>query len=586
MVDNSFTPLIGTYSYKSTKSGPFTDQWAQAEADELRRLVTTTKTMHFIHHHQKPKQRQASYYNPQPRIKLKDGQYEFRIRGTYGGDRSDYDGDVSAFTADISTVKILLNSIVSTDNAKFASLDISDFYLYTKLDNPEYMKLHRRHLPQRIIDEYQLTDLFVNDHVMVEVIGGMYGLKQAGLLAQHELKDHLKRNGYYECENTSCLFRHKSRDIAFVLVVDDFGIKYVNDDDISHLVQVLHKKYSLTLDMSGSTYLGMKIDHDTQQHTLTISLPGYIDRALRVLGITKSEKPVNNPIKYTPPVYGTNLTQSVYEDTSPPLDAISTKRIQKIVGLLLYYARIIDSTMIVAVTKLASQQAAPTIETQIAADLLLQYAAWHPNAQVVFKKSTMQLEISSDASYLSETKSRSRVGGVAYLQTDHSYTGNDIHLPNGPIDIVCSILKPVVTAAMEAEYGALYVNARKATELINTLQDLGHTQQPVRIYADNKPAISVATNKAKQKRSKAVDMRFNWIKDRTAQGHFDIIWDKGSTNVADFVTKAHPTKHFQIVRKQFVTDYTDNPHDLSHKNKQYDRRLQYLIKNNDDTRHL
>jgi hypothetical protein len=275
------------------------------------------------------------------------------------------------------------------------------------------MKLHRRHLPQTIIDEYKLQNLFHNDHVMVEVIGGMYGLKQAGLLAQKELKDHLAQNGYYECKNTSCLFRHHTKDIAFVLVVDDFGIKYTNENDMRHLVKTLQNKYSLTVDMSGSTYLGLQIEHDTTQKTITISLPGYVERALRSLDITRSNTPVNNPIKYTPPTYGTNLTQCVYVDTSPPLDITSAKRIQKIVGLFLYYARLIDSSMLVAVTKLASQQAAPTIETQIAADLLLQYAAWHPNAQVTFQKSTMQLEISSDASYLSESKTRSRVGGVA-----------------------------------------------------------------------------------------------------------------------------------------------------------------------------
>jgi hypothetical protein len=136
---------------------------------------------------------------------------------------------------------------------------------------------------------------------------------------------------------------------------------------------------------------------------------------------------------------------------------------------------------------------------------------------------------------------------------------------------------------MEAEYGAMYVNARKAAELVNTLEDLGHHQRPVKIFADNKPAVSVANNKAKQKRSKAIDMRFNWIKDRTAQGQFEILWDTGSSNIADFVTKAHPTKHFQHVRTLFVTDKLDSYADMSHKTKQYERRLRYLKKKPGET---
>jgi hypothetical protein len=131
---------------------------------------------------------------------------------------------------------------------------------------------------------------------------------------------------------------------------------------------------------------------------------------------------------------------------------------------------------------------------------------------------------------------------------------------------------------MEAEYGALYVNARKAKELVQTLEDLGHTQGPVTIYVDNKPAISVANGTAKQKRSKAIDMRFNWIKDRIRNREFILVWDKGSRNLADFVTKAHPTKHFMTVRRLFVKDSKDNAEPSLHQLQQKDRRLKYLSK--------
>jgi hypothetical protein len=182
------TPNIGTYSYKATKTGPFTAKWLQASSAEFRRLVTETNVMQFVSHSTKPSHRLASYYNPQPRIKFKDGDYEFRIQGTYGGNLSDYTGEVSALTASIATVKTLLQSTISTPNAKFISLDIKDFYPQHKLDTMEYMRIRRDQIPDDIIDEYNLHSLFVNDFVMVEITGAIYGLPQSGLISQQALK--------------------------------------------------------------------------------------------------------------------------------------------------------------------------------------------------------------------------------------------------------------------------------------------------------------------------------------------------------------------------------------------------------------
>jgi hypothetical protein len=64
----------------------------------------------------------------------------YRIRGTAGGDRINYDGSTKANTAALSTVKLLLQSVVS-DNANFMTLDIKDFYLNTLLPRSEYLRI-------------------------------------------------------------------------------------------------------------------------------------------------------------------------------------------------------------------------------------------------------------------------------------------------------------------------------------------------------------------------------------------------------------------------------------------------------------
>jgi hypothetical protein len=64
----------------------------------------------------------------------------------------------------------------------------------------------------------------------------VWGLPQAGILANKCLRCKLAPFGYYEYVNTPGLWYHKSGPITFTLVVDDFGVKYISQDNINHLI--------------------------------------------------------------------------------------------------------------------------------------------------------------------------------------------------------------------------------------------------------------------------------------------------------------------------------------------------------------
>ena len=66
-----------------------------------------------------------------------------------------------------------------------------------------------------------------NDKIYVEIRKGMYGLPQAGILANKLLQKNLKPHGYSPCKYNPGLWKHEWRPISFVLVVDDYGVKYV-----------------------------------------------------------------------------------------------------------------------------------------------------------------------------------------------------------------------------------------------------------------------------------------------------------------------------------------------------------------------
>ena len=85
----------------------------------------------------------------------------------------------------------------------------------------------------------------------------MYGLPQAGKNANDLLQRRLKEHGYHQCQFIPGLYKHVWRPVTFTLVVDDFGVKFVGDQHANHLKNTLEKYYDITVDWSGSKYIGI-----------------------------------------------------------------------------------------------------------------------------------------------------------------------------------------------------------------------------------------------------------------------------------------------------------------------------------------
>jgi hypothetical protein len=159
------------------------------------RDIPGTDTWFFINLKNIPNDRKITYgkivcdYKPHKQEKE-------RVRLTVGGDKLDYSGDVATSTADITIFKILINSTLSTEDASMMMMDINNYYLGTPLPRFEYMKMLISRFPEEIIQRYNLNALAVDGWVYIEVRKGMYGLKQAGLLANQLLQTPLNPFGY------------------------------------------------------------------------------------------------------------------------------------------------------------------------------------------------------------------------------------------------------------------------------------------------------------------------------------------------------------------------------------------------------
>ena len=100
------------------------------------------------------------------------------------------------------------------------------------MKKPEFMRIKYQHIPDDIKQRYKLTEKVASDRfVYVKIKKGMYGLKQAAILAYVNLVENLKEAGYFPVPHTLTVWKHKTRRITFCVCVDDFGVKYYNKED-------------------------------------------------------------------------------------------------------------------------------------------------------------------------------------------------------------------------------------------------------------------------------------------------------------------------------------------------------------------
>ena len=146
---------------------------------------------------------------------------------TVGVNLLDFKGNLSAPTESVTTAKCVFNSVVSTPGSRCLLADINFFYLSNILPDPEFMRIPLKIILQEIISAYDLKTL-VDEQVWIymRIEKGMYGLKQAGVIANQYLVKHMAPFGYHPVKHTPGLWVHNKKKTLFSLVVDDFCVQY------------------------------------------------------------------------------------------------------------------------------------------------------------------------------------------------------------------------------------------------------------------------------------------------------------------------------------------------------------------------
>ncbi len=174
--------------------------------------------------------------------------------------------------------------------------------------------------PSWIVKQYNLKTHANVSWVNLEMRNTVWGLLQAGILANKRLQQKLAPFGYYKCIDTPSLWYHETRPITFTLIVDDFGVKYVDKANVDHFIASIKMTYTLTKDWTGNLYCGIELRWDYVHRTVDILMPGYIKKKLQEYEHVVPTKPQHCPHSSELKHFGSKAQRPLPGNKSPLLD--------------------------------------------------------------------------------------------------------------------------------------------------------------------------------------------------------------------------------------------------------------------------
>ena len=231
------------------------------------------------------------------------------------------------------------------------------------MEEPEYMKIKVELIPPEFLSKYNLQHKVYNEFIWIRIVKTMYGLPQAVKLSNNLLRSRLATDGYYELPHTPGLWKHVTRPVWFTLVVDDFGVKYVDIDNAQHLMKSLQKHYEVEEHWTCSLYCGIELYWKYEHGVLDTKMSRYCLKNLQKYNHLKPRKKQDCPYEPHPRKYVKEEQNILPENNLTQLSKEDKTQVQQVVGSFLYYARAVDNTILVALNAIAHEQTNPTEKT-------------------------------------------------------------------------------------------------------------------------------------------------------------------------------------------------------------------------------
>jgi hypothetical protein len=385
--------------------------------------------------------------------------------------------------------------------------DVDTAFLYGEMDNPVYM-----------VQPSGYEDPEHPEWVCL-LLKSLYGTKQAARQWNEALDNHMQDQGFEVSSADPCIYyKISSSEYTVIAVyVDDIIAMSNNMVNINEFKSKIKKSFKIK-DLGDMKYcLGIEINRNRSKKIITMSQLGYINKIAEKFGLQDC-KPI-----YTPADYNSQLSKRDPDDTRP-----IEGKYRALVGSIMYAMVCTRPDIANSVGTVAKYCENPSEEHWVAAKRILRYLVTTKNMQLVFGgKGSAELIGYADSNW------------AADIDTRRSTTGYVFMLNSSLISWKSQRQHTVATSSTEAEYMALYSAVQESIWLRRILKELKQLKDlPTMIYQDNQGTIALAKNPIFHSRSKHIDIKFHFTRDKIQDGVIQVEYKSTQEMVADALTKS------------------------------------------------
>lgn len=405
----------------------------------------------------------------------------------------------------------ILFSLASKYQYEILQFDVKTAFLYGELNEEIYMEI-----PDGVSCE---------NGKVCKLNKSLYGLKQAPRCWNIKFTNFLKTYGFIQCQSDSCVFvgYFNKEKVILILYVDDGLIFSSNKMLLQSVIKTLKSTFNVkVLDMNY--FVGLEVNRTNDSICLT--QVNYIEQIIEKFNMS-SANPCSTPID--PNIVFINNSEDVVN--FPYREAV---------GSLLFLASVTRPDIAFAVNIVCRYVNNPSFQHVNAVKRIIRYLIGTKHIGIQYK-SGHELVGYSDSDFAGDVESRKSTTGYLYLMN------------NGPITWASHKQQTVALSTMEAEFMAACDAAKELLWLKQFLTELGESQcKCTDLFVDNQAAIKLISNPVYHKRSKHIDIKYNFIREKVELGYLSVKYISSNMQLSDFLTKALPTNKFVLLRNQVL----------------------------------
>lgn len=403
-----------------------------------------------------------------------------------------------------------LLSIVTNQDLELVQFDVKTAFLYGDIDKDIFMKI-----PQGI----EVGD---SDNNICKLQKSLYGLKQSPRCWNNKFKDFLKIFNLEQSSADQCIFHGtiKGADVYLALFVDDGLIASKSREILDDIISKMREYFDISLG-DASYFVGIQIERNRDKGTMIIHQQAYINKMIKMFGMSDA-KPLSVPAD-------PNVTlRAVYENNDVPY--------REAVGSLMFVATVSRPDIAFAVHNVSRYINKHNDFHWQAVKRIMKYFIGTANYGIKYEKSDNELIGFCDSDYANDIDTRKSVGGFVFC------------LSNGAITWSSQKQNIVALSTTEAEYVAAASATKEIVWIRKLLTDIGcECNGGTVLYIDNQSAIRLAKNPEFHKRTKHIDIRYHYIREKVQEKEIFVEYVQTVNQRADIFTKALPNDRFKYL---------------------------------------